>query len=91
MTKKEFLECVAWSLKISDPANFERLETTCDAIFEIIAKTVVDGKTVKIPYFGIFHRSNRYLGRTRMPSIKKIPDFSPDPHFKDKVREGDNQ
>jgi nucleoid DNA-binding protein len=88
MDKKELLECAAWSLKISSPEDLEKLEAICDAIFEIIANAVADGKTVEIPGFGVFHRSYKHLGRTSMPSSKKVPDFSPDLNFRDKVRDG---
>ena len=86
MNKKELIEAVARTRGTTPEAVAYDIASVYDAIFAIIVEEVAKGKVVEIPQFGVFHRSERHLGRTRVPSTKKIPDFfSPDFAFRDAV------
>jgi nucleoid DNA-binding protein len=84
MNKHELIEAIAQKRHI----NKAVLELAYDEIFTEIVKAVASGQVVEIPSFGVFHCSEQHLGRTRVPSKKIIPDFSPDLRFRDAVRNG---
>lgn len=88
MNKEQLIEAIAHKNgKLAGSVSYD-LSTACDEIFTAIVEAVAKGEVVEIPNFGIFHRSEQHLGRTRVPSKKIIPDFSPDFSFRDAVRNG---
>ncbi|MEG4010489.1 HU family DNA-binding protein [Microcoleus sp. Pol11C1] len=90
MNKQELIETIAKKKgKTPESVSYD-LSTAYDEIFATIVEAVASGQVVKIPNFGVFYRSKQHLGRTRQPSEKMIPSFSPDLNFRDAVREGDN-
>jgi nucleoid DNA-binding protein len=88
MNKKELIEAIAKKKGKTPESVSCDLSTAYDEIFTEIIEAVADGEVVEIPGFGRFHRREQHLGRTRVPSSKKVPDFSPDFNFKDAVQGG---
>ena len=87
MNKQELIEAIAQKRHINKPV----LEMACDEIFAAIVEAVAAGKTVEVPEFGIFYRSEQHLGRTRVPSTKKIPVFSPNASFRMAERDSETE
>lgn len=91
MNKQELIEAICEKKGLNIEAIAEDLSFAYDEIFAAIVEAVAQGKVVKIPQFGSFHRIERHLGRTRMPSSKKVPDFSPDFNFRAAVSTGSHE
>jgi len=88
MNKQELIKTITKKKgKTPESVSYD-LSTAYDEIFTTIVEAVASGQVVEIPGFGVFHRSEKHLGRARTPSSKMIPDFSPDLNFKDAVRKG---
>ena len=85
MKKKELIEVICKKEGLNIEAVGEDLSFAYDKIFSTIIEVVAAGEVVEVPDFGSFYRTEKHLGRTRVPSSKKIPNFSPDYRFRDAV------
>lgn len=88
MNKQELIEIICQKEGLNIEAVGEDLSFAYDFIFSTIVEAVASGNVVEVPGFGRFYRKERHLGHIRVPSMKMVPDFSPDCDFRDAVRTG---